>query len=362
MDAADEDSRSERLPAALPAHHSRHPVQRQSAKLWHQAPLKNIGAERVARGLGWFSIGLGLAQLLAPQLVARMCGLSGRHSGLVRLYGVREIASGLLIFGQGRIPVAGIWSRVAGDALDLATLSAAAALPRTNRVAVAGVAIKVLGIAAIDVLCAQELSRQAGVMTDDGGLRVTRSIAINRPPEELYAYWRELENLPRFMYHLREVRRTGPTTSHWVTSGPAGKDIEWDSEITADRPNELLAWRSLDHAELENSGTVRFEPRPRGDGTIVRVELEYHPPGGIAGAALAMMFNESPQQQLYDDLHRLKQLFETGEIVRSDGSPAGTGSVDQQPARPSNRIDALPRQSAPAAVHVDQSIQHDQAR
>lgn len=363
MDAVHDDGPPSHSSAAMPSHDSRHRLQRQSAKLWRQPPLRGLGAERVARGLGWFSLGLGLAQLLAPQLVARLCGLSGRHTRLMRLYGVRELASGLMIFGQGGLPVAGMWSRVAGDAIDLATLSAAAALPRTRRAATAGIAVKVLGIAAIDVLCAQELSRQAGIMTEDGGLRVTSSIAINRTPAELYAYWHPLENLPRFMYHLREVRRTGPTTSHWVTSGPAGKAIEWDSQITADLPNELIAWRSTAGAQLENAGTVRFETRPGGRGTIVRVELEYHPPGGIAGAALAMFFNESPQQQLYDDLHRLKQLLETGEIVRSDGSPAGTGSITQNPAQPSDRVAALPREtSVTPASTSDHSIHRDQTR
>ena len=317
--------------------HSRHIVYRTSAKMWQHAPLRGIGADKVARGLGWFSIGLGLAELLAPRAVARMCGLTGRHTGLIRLYGLREIASGALIFGQGTKPAAGMWARVAGDAMDLATLTAAAALPTTNKHALGIAAANVLGVTALDVLCAQELSRQTGAMTDDGAIRVTRSIAINRRPEEIYAFWRNLENLPTFMYHLQSVRVSGPRTSHWVTTGPGDSSVEWDAEIVADQPNELIAWRSLQGAQVENAGTVRFEPRPGGRGTIVRVELEYRPPGGVAGAAIAMMFNESPQQQLYDDLHRLKQVLETGEVVRSDGSPSGMGSVLQQPGRPSGR-------------------------
>lgn len=329
MDTSMESS-GERSPRANGGHR----LHRYTARMWQHAPLKQVSAERVARGLGWFSIGLGIAELVAPQVVARLCGLSGRHLGLIRLYGLRELASGLMIFSEGRRPVAGVWSRVAGDAIDLATLSAAAALPRTNRSVLGLAAANVVGVAAMDLLCAQELSRQSGAMTEDGALRVARSIAINRSAAEVYAYWRDFANLPRFMYHLKDVRTTGPTRSHWVTSGPGGADLEWDAEIVADHPGELLAWRSVDGAEVENAGTVRFEPRSGGRGTIVRVELEYRPPGGVAGAALAVVFNESPQQQLYDDLHRLKQVLETGEVIRSDGSPHGMGSVRQAPARP----------------------------
>ena len=246
------------------ASHARHSLYRRSAQLWQHEPLRRVSADRMARGLGWFSIGLGLAELLAPRTVARLCGLSGRHTGLVRLYGLREIASGMLIFGRGTNPAAGVWSRVAGDAMDLAALSAAAAMPSTDKRALGIAAANVVGITALDVLCAQELSRQTGAMTDDGALRVLRSITVNRRPDEIYAFWRNLENLPRFMYHLQDVRVSGERTSHWVTTGPGNTTLEWDAEITADQPNELIAWRSLEGAQVENAGTVRFEPRAAG--------------------------------------------------------------------------------------------------
>jgi uncharacterized membrane protein len=323
-------------PMPVPAHglSHRHPLHAKSAELWHRRPLRDIGPERVARGLGWFSIGLGLAELLAPRAVARLWGGDGRHTTLIRFYGLREIASGLLIFSQAKRPVAGVWSRVAGDAMDLATLSAAAVSPNTSKTGVALAAANVLGVGALDLLCAQELSRKQGTLTEDGAVRVIRSIVINRPAADIYRFWREVENLPHFMYHLKSVTATGEGRSHWVTAAPGGGTVEWDSEITADHPNELIAWRSLEGAEVENAGTVRFEPRPGGRGTIVRVELEYRPPGGMAAAALATLFNESAHQQLHDDLRRLKQVLETGEVVRSDGSPYGTGSVLQRPAQP----------------------------
>jgi uncharacterized membrane protein len=318
-------------PSAAPSRLSR---ALSSGELWRGTGLDRIGAERVARGLGWFSIGLGVAELLAPSLIGRLCGGRGRHTGLIRLYGMREIASGLMIFSGGRRPIQGVWSRVAGDAMDLATLAAAAASPRTNRSGVVFAATNVMAVTAVDLMCAQELSREAGQLTADGATRVKRSITLNRPVEEVYAFWRDFENMPRFMYHLESVRVFGPTRSHWVAKGPGEKRIAWDSQVTEDRPNELIAWHTLPGSDVENGGTVTFERKPGGRGTIVRVTLEYRPPGGMAGRAVANLMNRAPEQQVSDDLRRFKQILETGEIVRSDGSPDGSGQVLQHPAQP----------------------------
>ena len=302
-----------------------------------RAMLRNGGAQRLARALGWFSIGLGLAELLAPRAVGRLAGGTGAHAGLTRLYGLREIASGLIIFSQGRKPVSGMWSRVGGDAIDLATLGALAVSPKANRAGLAFAAANVLAVTALDVVCAKELTRQAGTLTDDGAVRVTKSIAINRPPAHVYQFWHDVQNFPRFMYHVQSVEEIGDGRTHWVTKGPRGRSIEWDSEITADEPNALIAWRSLKGADLDNSGSVAFEARPGGRGTIVRVVFEYRPPGGLAGAALAKMLGGSPEQKIDDDLRRLKQIIETGEVIRSDGSPEGTGRLAQRPAQPSGK-------------------------
>ena len=290
-------------------------------------------AERLARGLGWFSISLGLAEVLAPRFIARLVGGRGENLGLIRVYGMREILSGMMIFGLGSKPAAGIWSRVAGDAIDIATLAAAASSSKSRKSALAFATANVLGVTALDVYCAQELSRdEASAPT--GEIRMSRSIVINRSPEELYRFWHDFENFPRFMYHLKSVQATGPRTSHWVANGPVGTNVEWDSEITADTPNELIAWRSVEDADVANAGIVQFERRPGGRGTIVRVEIKYRLPGGVAGAIVSRLFNESPEQQIYDDLHRMKQVIETGEVVVSDGSPEGTGRVLQHAARP----------------------------
>jgi uncharacterized membrane protein len=317
--------------------------------------VRNASPHQLARGLGWFSIGLGLAEVLMPYAVARLCGGTGRHTGLIRLYGLRELASGVAILGGGKRPVTGLWSRVAGDAMDLATLGLAFASPRTNKAGVAFATANVVAVTALDVHCARELSKETGLMTADGAIRHRHSIAINRPPEELYSFWKDVQNLPRFMYHLESVQPIDDRHSHWVTRGPAGTRVEWDAEITEDRPNELLAWQTVGGTKVAHSGVVRFEPRPGGRGTIVRVEMEYKPLGGMAGAAFARLFGESPEQQIYDDLRRLKQVIEIGEVVRSDGSPEGAGQIRQRPAQPlpGSRSLAQQQPGSPAAAGGD---------
>ena len=299
--------------------------------------LRETDAERLARGLGWFSISLGLAEVLAPRLISRLVGGRGENADLIRLYGIREIISGMMIFGQGSKPAAAVWSRVAGDAIDIATLAAAASSNYTRKGPLAFATANVLGVTALDVYCAQELGRDRPV-APTGAIRMSRSVVINRSPQELYDFWHDFANFPRFMYHLKSVQVTGPRTSHWVANGPAGTRFEWDSELTADTPNELIAWRSVEDADVDNSGIVQFERRPGGRGTIVRVEIEYRPPGGVAGAIVARLFHESPEQQIYDDLHRMKQVIETGEVVISDGSPEGTGRLQQRSAKPPGNL------------------------
>jgi uncharacterized membrane protein len=309
--------------------------------------VRDASPQQLARGLGWFSIGLGLAEVLMPYAVARLCGGTGRHTGLIRLYGLRELASGVAILGGGKRPVSGMWSRVAGDAIDLATLGLAFASSRTNKAGVAFATANVVAVTALDMHCAQELSKETGAMTQGGAIRHKHSIAINRPPEELYNFWKDVQNLPRFMYHLESVQPIDDRHSHWVTKGPAGTRVEWDAETTEDRPNELLAWQTVGGTKVQHSGVVRFEARPGGRGTIVRVELEYKPLGGIAGAAFARLFGEAPEQQIYDDLRRLKQVIEIGEVVRSDGSPDGAGQLKQRPAQPMPGAHGLPQQGVP---------------
>ena len=169
------------------------------------------------------------------------------------------------------------------------------------------------------------------------------AITINASPEEVYGAWRDFARLPSFMYHLESVSVTGDRQSHWVAKGPAGTRVEWDAEITEDVPGERIAWRSLEGSSVENVGSVRFRPAPGDQGTEVHVELNYSPPGGAVGSAVAKLFGEEPNQQISDDLRRFKQILETGEVVRSEGSPLGSrtqNQASQQEARPLDAAEA----------------------
>jgi uncharacterized membrane protein len=152
------------------------------------------------------------------------------------------------------------------------------------------------------------------------GLRVEQTVRIARPAEELYRFWRQLENLPRFMDHLESVRVLDEQRSHWVARGPAGSRIEWDAEIHNEIPGQLLAWRSLPGSEVDHAGSVHFEP-DIGDFTLVRVILRYDPPAGRLGAGVARLFGEDADTQVADDLRRFKQVMEAGDAsaATSDG-------------------------------------------
>ncbi len=149
---------------------------------------------------------------------------------------------------------------------------------------------------------------------------VKQAITVNRSAEDLYQFWRDFEQLPRFMSHLESVAVTGEGLSHWVATAPAGAKVEWDAELVEDRPNELIAWRSLEGADVANSGLVRFIPAPGNKGTEVHIEMQYDPPGGKLGATAAKLFGEEPNQQTKDDLRAFKQVMETGEVVLSEGT------------------------------------------
>jgi uncharacterized membrane protein len=143
---------------------------------------------------------------------------------------------------------------------------------------------------------------------------------VNRPVSEVYSFWHDFQNLPRFMTHLESVQVLGPRRSHWVAVGPAGIRVEWDAETVEDRPNELIAWRSLPGSDVETSGWVRFKPAPGNRGTEVVVEMRYDPPGGVIGATMAKLFGEAPEQIVTRDLIAFKNVMEVGEVVHSDAS------------------------------------------
>jgi uncharacterized membrane protein len=157
------------------------------------------------------------------------------------------------------------------------------------------------------------LNTEAGV-PGNKGIKVVQTVTVDRTPAEVYHYWRKLENLPRFMEHVEKVEELDPLRSHWVVKGPAGTHLEWNATIVTDHENELISWESLPGAEVQNAGSVRFEPVEGGAKTNVRVTLQYQPPAGVIGAAVAKLFGEAPDQQLTNDLAKFKSLIETDAV------------------------------------------------
>jgi uncharacterized membrane protein len=149
----------------------------------------------------------------------------------------------------------------------------------------------------------------------DGDVLIGRSVTINRPREELYSFWRDFRNLPRFMHNVHSVTIKDSTHSHWIIEAPGGKTVEWDSKVTRDEAGHLIAWQSLEDASVRNSGKVEFLDSPDNRGTVVRVTLTYDPPGGAVGKLIAKLFQKEPKVQARQDLRRFKQLMETGEVA-----------------------------------------------
>jgi uncharacterized membrane protein len=178
---------------------------------------------------------------------------------------------------------------------------------------------------ALGINTAEKRGRATSVAAGHG-VKVSRSMTINRSREDLFRFWRNFENLPRFMSHLESVQTTGDKRSHWVAKAPLGRAVAWDAEIITERPNELIGWRSLEGSEVDCAGSVHFLPALGGQGTEVHIVLKYDPPGGRFGAAMAWLFGEAPEQQIQEDLRRFKQIMEAGEVPTRYGQPAGRGT------------------------------------
>ncbi len=354
----------------------------------HYRPLNvRRGGDGLANFLGWFSLGLGISQLVAPDGVARLIGVrpSERTRSTMRGIGMREVASGVGILSQRR-QADWLWARVAGDTMDLGLLGRSATNDRNERERTTAAIFAVASVFALDLYAATQVGKRSGSLVqgrpDDNGRRpgagggddfeayakdsranggpgnhrgeeggintglrdgkgktksglrlTTNTITVNKGVEEVYDFWRNFENLPRFMRHLQSVKTLDNGRSRWVANAPGGMTVEWEAEMTQDQPGELISWRSLPDSQVHNAGTVRFRSAPGGRGTEVRVDLEYAPPAGKIGAMVAMLFREEPGQQVHDDLRHFKQVMELGEIVLSDAS----ARKGMHPAQPSNK-------------------------
>ena len=296
------------------------------------------GLRRTSRLLGLAGLGLGGALLGDPAGVARMTGVDDSPTavGVLTAVGARELLAvpGLLA-GRPRWS----WLRVAGDAMDLTAMGIALSNRRgERRRRMRNAMIAVGGLVAADVITALVSLRSRGASAT--AVSVSAATTVNKPPQEVYAFWRDLEHLPEFMAHVREVTTTdGGRRSHWVAEAPVRGTVAWDAEIVEDSPGSALRWRSTDRAEIPNEGSVEFAPAPGGRGTEVRVHLAYAQPGGRAGRVVAKLLGEAPDQQIRDDLTRFKQVMETGQVVRSEGTPEGPMArrlARQRPALPTS--------------------------
>jgi uncharacterized membrane protein len=301
--------------------------ERQSQSEWHPYSYPEDRRRRFAitdrqlgLTLGWFSVGLGLLRIVAPRGLGRAMGV-GHHPVLMRLCGLRELASGIGLLSE-RSPAAFAWSRVAGDAMDLMLLRSALRSPGSSKAKIAAAATLIASVTAIDIFASQQMTRSALARPKEP-LRARLAISIAATPEKLYAFWRNVENLPKFMQNVVSVTAVTPLQSHWVANAPAGTQIEWDSEIVDDQPNKLIAWRTLPDSDFSHHGIVGFEPEPAGTGTTIHVDLYYRAPGGTFGIGLARILGEDPGSHLMQTLRRLKQLVETGTIVTPKTEPMG---------------------------------------
>jgi len=291
----------------------------------------------LSRGLGWFSLGLGLAQVVAPRAVAILIGVRAdrRTRNTLVAIGMREIAAGVGILTRPR--TAGwVWTRVVGDVIDLALLGSSIRA-RYNQADGSRLALSTaatVGITALDVITAQRLSR--GI---DGGSRglalrgqqeVTRSIVIDRPAQEIYQFWRNIENLPRFMTNMETVVPLDERRFRLTVKTPLGTTAEWEGELIDERPNERIAWRARKGSHPESTGSVQFMRAPGDRGTQVTVHVRYVIPGGRIGTGVAKLLHQGPETELERDLRQLKQIMEVGEVVHSDASIHS----GRHPARP----------------------------
>ncbi|MBA2539810.1 MAG: SRPBCC family protein, partial [Deltaproteobacteria bacterium] len=247
---------------------------------------------------------------------------------VMRAMGARQIANGLAVVLQPQRPLP-LWARVLGDVVDLALLGLAAR-SSSSRMRLAGAAAAVAGVAALDVLVAQRTQRAFA----EANKPVIYSVTINMPVMVVYAIYRALENLPRFMHYLESVEQRTITTSHWVAKLPIGGTVEWDAEIVEDVPGRMIEWRTVEGSKIKLAGRVLFTSAPKPGMTEVRVELQLGFTGMHPSTALAKLLTKP---QIKGDLRRFKQIMETGEVLVSDASLHAA----PHPARPAGEVDQL---------------------
>lgn len=283
-----------------------------------------LASEPMVRALGWLSVGLGLAALLAPRRLGAWTGLDGR-TALLRAVGTRELLSGAGLLTRPQ-NCGWVWARVLGDLIDMAVLVRFSGRSSRHRKRALSSLAVVSAIASVDLGTAVQRTRvRSSAAPPD--IYLERSILVNKSPEECYAFWRDFTNLARFIARVASIRAVGERRARWHVRLPGGRDLQWDSEITAEAPPQRIQWRALSGAPFQHAGAVVFEPAPGKRGTLVRLSMHYRAPAGGVGAAVAQWLGPDPFGQVRENLRRFKQLIETGEIATTEGQPTGRRSL-----------------------------------
>jgi uncharacterized membrane protein len=274
-------------------------------------------ARKLAHSLGWLSAGLGVTEIVAPRAFSKLIGVSQHAPD--RLARLGKLAAGATLLAKPQ-PTFGFWARLAVAALQLAQRRRKPARSSTVRIVATGAAVggaTAVGALIIKKSRAQTLSHRS--------LRHSASVAVNRPAEECYRYWRDPQKLPMFFKNLKEVHTSSNGRLEWRTRGPDGKDVLRTLELTEDRPGESIAWHSLGDSRITESGSVRFQPMPGGNGTVVRLHVQHEIPSATTRVVRTLL-GKDPTLRLRKTLLRFKQIVETGEIATTEGQPAGRSS------------------------------------
>jgi len=274
------------------------------------------------RNLGWLSVALGAAAVLAPRPLATLTGLRGQ-SGLLLFVGLRELLSGWgLLTQQESRPW--LWSRVVGDVMDLAAISPALQPRNRHRARALGTAGVVAAIAAADLAAAIAHSNRGGRAVAVGPF--SEGLIVNKTPQECYEFWRDPNNLPRFSAAVDSVAQIDDRHVRWLLRGPLSQKVAVTIKTTTDEPARRIAWHSVGRSDLPHAGVVRFDPARGNRGTLVSALLWYPRSGGTAGWRIASLVGADPRSRLREDLRRFKQLLETGEVATTRGQPSGRRS------------------------------------
>ena len=287
------------------------------------------------RALGWLSLGLGLAETAAPHALARAVGARSRPALVRTAYGLRELAAGAGLLTTSN-PRPWVWARVAGDALDLATLAAVARGQNPRRGAAALALAAVAGATALDLHTALALGRdgqadghraQKGAPPDADEVR--QSVTVGRPRDEVYQTWRAPEVVAEMMAPFAEVEAENPDLAHIRVKTPVGKTLSWTWEVPDERPGERFHVRTLEGADVPNEAEVTFRDAPGGRGTEVSARFRYRLPGGSVGGAVLSAGGLVPEVLLAKTLRRFKAVVEAGEAptLEKNVSARGTGDA-----------------------------------